>query len=165
MNKDKILRKIGKLLSLYGVDETEKQNFLLDLQDAKYDDEEDEETVEVETETETEAETETETETPVEEESLETETETELPVDEPIVEEEEKEVEADHTVDWEGQYNELKETCDSLSARLETLEGIVSKLGVEKEETTQFGVEPQSEGSKDEAADYFEYLNKKRVIG
>lgn len=150
MNKDKILRKIGKLLSLYGVDETEKQNFLLDLQDAKYDDEEDEETVEVKTETETEA---------------ETETETELPVDEPIVEEKEKEVEADHTVDWEGQYNELKETCDSLSARLETLEGIVSKLGVEKEETTQFGVEPQSEGSKDEAADYFEYLNKKRVIG
>lgn len=41
MGKDeRILKKVGKLLSLYGVSDDEKEKFLLDLQDKKYDDQE-----------------------------------------------------------------------------------------------------------------------------
>ena len=54
MSKDeRILKKVGKLLTLYGVNDDEKAKFIADLQDKKYDDQdelEETETEEVETE-------------------------------------------------------------------------------------------------------------------
>ena len=37
MKDEKILKKVGKLLSMYGVSDEEKEKFLLDLKDKKYD--------------------------------------------------------------------------------------------------------------------------------
>ena len=50
MKDAKILKKISRLLSMYGVDDEEKNKFMTDLQDAKYDDpnDDEEETVEEE---------------------------------------------------------------------------------------------------------------------
>ena len=42
---ERILKKVGKLLSLYGVTDEEKEKFLLDLEDKKYDDQEEVEEV------------------------------------------------------------------------------------------------------------------------
>ena len=38
MKDEKILKKVGKLLKIYGVDDKEIDKFVLDLQDKKYDD-------------------------------------------------------------------------------------------------------------------------------
>ena len=61
MTDEKILKKIGKLLKMYGASDEEAQKFLIDIEDTKYDDEEeaevpnekqvDEEKVEVKEET------------------------------------------------------------------------------------------------------------------
>lgn len=51
MKEERILKKVSKLLSLYGVSDEEKEKFLLDLKDKKYDDQEEiEETVDEEQE-------------------------------------------------------------------------------------------------------------------
>ena len=49
MKEERILKKVDKLLKLYGVEDEEREKFLLDLKDKKYDDQEEvEETVEEE---------------------------------------------------------------------------------------------------------------------
>lgn len=73
--EERYLKKIGKLLTLYGVSEKEKSNFLADIQDAKYDDPDDEEEKVKTEETSTEQETTADGEEKVEnEEKVETET-------------------------------------------------------------------------------------------
>lgn len=149
MTDEKILKKIGKLLSLYGVEEEEKAKFLADVQDAKYDDEEEEVVEEVEKD-----EVPATDETPVVEEKEEEIIEEKLSTDE--------EVEKEPEVDYKSQYEELKGVIDGLAARIEPLENIVAKLGVpEKEES--FGVEPQAEGEKDETLSYFDEINRRRT--
>lgn len=65
MNKDeRILKKVGKLLTLYGVNDEEKAKFIADLQDKKYDDQDELEETDAEEVEETE---ETEEELPNEE--------------------------------------------------------------------------------------------------
>lgn len=149
MTDEKILKKIGKLLSLYGVEEEEKAKFLADVQDAKYDDDEEEVAEEVVEKDEVPA-------TPVVEEKEEVIDE-ELPTNEGV-----EEVEKEPEVDYKAKYEELKGVIDGLVARIEPLENIVAKLGVpEKDES--FGVEPQAESEKDEALSYFEELNRRRT--
>lgn len=158
MTDEKILKKIGKLLSLYGVDEEEKAKFLADVQDAKYDDDEEEVVEEVVEKDEVPATDET-PDVEQEEEVIDEELPTDEVVEEeqPVVEEE-KETE----VDYKAKYEELKGVIDGLVARIEPLENIVAKLGVpEKDES--FGVEPQAESEKDEALSYFDELNRKRT--
>ena len=98
MNKDeRILKKVGKLLKLYGVTDEEKEKFLADLQDKKYDDQDDlnepeevEETEEVEEENPTEEVGEEEVEEQEVSEDAEEPAEpepTEEPVEEPLPEE------------------------------------------------------------------------------
>lgn len=157
MTDEKILKKIGKLLSLYGVSEEEKAKFLADVQDAKYDDDE-EEVVEEVVETD---ETTTTDEAPVVEEQEEVIDE-ELPTNEGVEEEQPLVEEEEPEVDYKAKYEELKGVIDGLVARIEPLENIVAKLGVpEKDES--FGIEPQAESEKDEALSYFDELNRKRT--
>lgn len=159
MTDEKILKKIGKLLSLYGVEEEEKAKFLADVQDAKYDDDEEEEVVEEETVVETDEAPATDVPPVVEQE--EEIIDEELPTDE-VVEEEPPLVEQEPEVDYKAKYEELKGVIDGLVARIEPLENIVAKLGVpEKDES--FGVEPQAESEKDEALSYFDELNRRRT--
>lgn len=150
MTDEKILKKIGKLLTLYGVDENEKEQFLADVQDAKYDDDV-EETV---------------TEEVVEKDEVPA-TEEPAPVEEEVIEEqvatEEKPVEQEPEVDYKSQYEELKGVIDGLVARIEPLENIVAKLGVPEKEEQPFGVEPQAESEKDESLSYFDEINRRRT--
>lgn len=151
MTDEKILKKIGKLLSLYGVDEEEKAKFLADVQDAKYDEEE------VVEEVVKEDEVATTDETPVVEEEKEEVIDEELPADDeqPLVEQEPE-------VDYKAKYEELKGVIDGLVARIEPLENIVAKLGVpDKDEP--FGVETQAESEKDESLSYFDEINRRRT--
>lgn len=93
MKEEKILKKVDKLLKLYGVEDGEREKFLLDLKDKKYDDQEDIEEV---AEGEEEIEEPVESEEPVEEESTEVlEEEPSEPVgeEEPVEEEVGEEVE------------------------------------------------------------------------
>lgn len=68
MKEEKILKKVDKLLKLYGVEDGEREKFLIDLKDKKYDDQEEIEEV---AEGEEEIEEPIESEEPVEEESTE----------------------------------------------------------------------------------------------
>jgi hypothetical protein len=191
MKDEKILKKISKLLSLYGVSEEEKNNFLTDLQDKKYDDEETEEVGEVaeevseeeiveeqpeqltdemveneeveeleEQEEPTEIPQEEEIEEPVEEVEQPMELEEEVVEQEPVVEEEQKDIETE--IDFKSKYDELKKSFDGLVARLETLEGLVSKLGVEEPEE-EFGLTPNTETAKDDTTDTFDFYNRLRT--
>ena len=136
---ERILKKVGKLLSLYGVTDEEKEKFLLDLEDKKYDDQE-----EVEEVSETE-------ETPTEEVE-----ETEEVVDETPTEEEPTEslpVAQDH--------EEVQKTIDGLVARIESLEDLVKKLGV-KVEDDSFGERPNNQSAESYQENEFDRYNKLR---
>ena len=136
---ERILKKVGKLLSLYGVADKEKEKFLLDLEDKKYDDQE-----EVEEVSETE-------ETPTEEVE-----ETEEVVDETPTEEEPTEslpVAQDH--------EEVQKTIDGLVARIESLEDLVKKLGV-KVEDDSFGEKPNNQSTESYQENEFDRYNKLR---
>ena len=152
---EKLLKKIGKLLSMYGVIEEEKTKFLADVQDAKYDDQEEtEETEEEVKETEVvdgNGEAPQEEEPPKEPATEETETPTEEKGDEvPPAEEGEKveeEQKAEETVEEtveepapeqpvdsqpidNGKYEEMEKALDGLRAKVDSLMEALTKSGV-----------------------------------
>jgi len=186
MNKDeRILKKVGKLLKLYGVPDEEKEKFLADLQDKKYDDQDDlnepeevEETEEVEEENPTEEVGEEEVEEQEVSEVAEEPTETEpteqvenLP-EEPVeeqpevqVEEPTEEVPVDQPVEEQPQtqvsYDEIMKTIEGQNARIASLEDIVKKLGTPVEEN--IGVEPQNPSGETYQESEMDRINRLRM--
>ena len=181
MNDERILKKVDKLLKLYGVVDEEREKFLLDLKDKKYDDQEEvEETVEEKEELPTEnGEVE---EQPAEEEvGEEIANEDEVAKDGEEVVEEEKptddveqplpeqpEVEqpmeepVDQVVEQPQQPNEdVAKTIEGLMARIESLEDIVKKLGTPVEDEN-IGVAPQNPSGESFEESEFDRINRLR---
>ena len=166
---ERILKKVGKLLSLYGVADKEKEKFLLDLEDKKYDDQEEVEEVSETEETPTEEVEETEevvdetpTEEPVQEpvEETEEETEDEQPVEQPT-EETPTEEEPTESLPVAQDHEEVQKTIDGLVARIESLEDLVKKLGV-KVEDDSFGEKPNNQSTESYQENEFDRYNKLR---
>lgn len=166
---ERILKKVGKLLSLYGVTDEEKEKFLLDLEDKKYDDQEEVEEVGETEETPTEEVEETEEvvdETPTEEPVQEPveETEEEQPVEEPVeqpTEETPTEEEPTESLPVVQDHEEVQKTIDGLVARIESLEDLVKKLGV-KVEDDSFGEKPNNQSAESYQENEFDRYNKLR---
>lgn len=166
---ERILKKVGKLLSLYGVTDEEKEKFLLDLEDKKYDDQEEVEEVSETEETPTEEVEETEEvvdETPTEEpvEEPVQETEEEQPVEEPVEEPTEEtptEEEPTESLPVAQDHEEVQKTIDGLVARIESLEDLVKKLGV-KVEDDSFGERPNNQSAESYQENEFDRYNKLR---
>ncbi|MDD7547282.1 MAG: hypothetical protein PUK09_05970 [Bacilli bacterium] len=166
---ERILKKVGKLLSLYGVTDEEKEKFLLDLEDKKYDDQEEVEEVSETEETPTEEVEETEEvvdETPTEEpvEEPVEETEEEQPVEEPVeqpTEETPTEEEPTESLPVAQDHEEVQKTIDGLVARIESLEDLVKKLGV-KVEDDSFGERPNNQSAESYQENEFDRYNKLR---
>ena len=166
---ERILKKVGKLLSLYGVADKEKEKFLLDLEDKKYDDQEEVEEVSETEETPTEEVEETEEvvdETPTEEPVQEPveETEEEQPVEEPVeqpTEETPTEEEPTESLPVVQDHEEVQKTIDGLVARIESLEDLVKKLGV-KVEDDSFGEKPNNQSTESYQENEFDRYNKLR---
>lgn len=166
---ERILKKVGKLLSLYGVTDEEKEKFLLDLEDKKYDDQEEVEEVSETEETPTEEVEETEEvvdETPTEEPVQEPveETEEEQPVEEPVEEPTEEtptEEEPTESLPVAQDHEEVQKTIDGLVARIESLEDLVKKLGV-KVEDDSFGERPNNQSTESYQENEFDRYNKLR---
>lgn len=166
---ERILKKVGKLLSLYGVTDKEKEKFLLDLEDKKYDDQEEVEEVSETEETPTEEVEETEEvvdETPTEEPVQEPveETEEEQPVEEPVeqpTEETPTEEEPTESLPVAQDHEEVQKTIDGLVARIESLEDLVKKLGV-KVEDDSFGEKPNNQSAESYQENEFDRYNKLR---
>ena len=166
---ERILKKVGKLLSLYGVTDEEKEKFLLDLEDKKYDDQEEVEEVSETEETPTEEVEETEEvvdETPTEEpvEEPVQETEEEQPVEEPVeqpTEETPTEEEPTESLPVAQDHEEVQKTIDGLVARIESLEDLVKKLGV-KVEDDSFGEKPNNQSTESYQENEFDRYNKLR---
>lgn len=166
---ERILKKVGKLLSLYGVTDEEKEKFLLDLEDKKYDDQEEVEEVSETEETPTEEVEETEEvvdETPTEEPVQEPveETEEEQPVEEPVeqpTEETPTEEEPTESLPVAQDHEEVQKTIDGLVARIESLEDLVKKLGV-KVEDDSFGERPNNQSAESYQENEFDRYNKLR---
>ncbi len=166
---ERILKKVGKLLSLYGVTDEEKEKFLLDLEDKKYDDQEEVEEVSETEETPTEEVEETEEvvdETPTEEPVQEPveETEEEQPVEEPVeqpTEETPTEEEPTESLPVAQDHEEVQKTIDGLVARIESLEDLVKKLGV-KVEDDSFGEKPNNQSAESYQENEFDRYNKLR---
>lgn len=162
---ERILKKVGKLLSLYGVTDKEKEKFLLDLEDKKYDDQEEVEEVSETEETPTEEVEETEEvvdETPTEEPVEETEEE--QPVEEPVEEPTEEtptEEEPTESLPVAQDHEEVQKTIDGLVARIESLEDLVKKLGV-KVEDDSFGERPNNQSAESYQENEFDRYNKLR---
>ena len=191
MTDERILKKVGKLLELYGVSPEEKDKFLTDLQDKKYDEEEEKETEvpneeqvdetekeEVEVKENENPEEVVESEESVEEEvkpeGEEVETETEEKVEEQPLEEtpelpqeenvggEEEQPEEEEAYDYNAEIEELRKSNEGLSARLQTLEDIVAKLGVEEKDQTM-GASPNGNPVDEQYNSAFDEINRKRV--
>ena len=166
---ERILKKVGKLLSLYGVTDEEKEKFLLDLEDKKYDDQEEVEEVSETEETPTEEVEETEEvvdETPTEEPVQEPveKTEEEQPVEEPVeqpTEETPTEEEPTESLPVVQDHEEVQKTIDGLVARIESLEDLVKKLGV-KVEDDSFGEKPNNQSAESYQENEFDRYNKLR---
>ena len=166
---ERILKKVGKLLSLYGVADKEKEKFLLDLEDKKYDDQEEVEEVSETEETPTEEVEETEEvvdETPTEEpvEEPVEETEEEQPVEEPAeqpTEETPTEEEPTESLPVAQDHEEVQKTIDGLVARIESLEDLVKKLGV-KVEDESYGKKPNNQSTESYQENEFDRYNKLR---
>lgn len=163
---ERILKKVGKLLSLYGVTDEEKEKFLLDLEDKKYDDQEEVEEISETEETPTEEVEETEEvvdETPTEE-PVQEPVEEEQPVEEPVeqpTEETPTEEEPTESLPVVQDHEEVQKTIDGLVARIESLEDLVKKLGV-KVEDDSFGERPNNQSAESYQENEFDRYNKLR---
>lgn len=154
--------KLAKLLKKWGVDDEDAiKDFVSDAVNL-VNDESDDEGVEQEP---------TEGEEPKVDENVESEVqeggqETEVPNEQEVepIEQEQEQVEnveqPTQEVDIDARFDELKATNDALVKRLETLEDIISKLGVEKKE---IGATPIAETEKSDENDAFNrYINKRQ---
>ena len=182
MKDERILKKVDKLLKLYGVVDEEREKFLLDLKDKKYDDQEEIEEVSdnVEEENPTEEVEETEQveeglsaeegeveEQPAEElgdeqveeevsEVAEEQPQEELPIDE-------VEQPMDQPMEQPQPANEdVNKTIEGLMARIESLEDIVKKLGTPIDEET-VGVEPRNPSGESLQESEMDRYNKLRM--
>lgn len=180
MKEERLLKKVDKLLKLYGVEDEEREKFILDLKDKKYDDQEEvEETVEGEEESTEEIggekpemeeveeveEVSEDAEKPAETEPVEGEKELEEePVEgEPLPEEQsaemEEHLEEEHQED-DDKHEDLLKTIDGLKARVESLEDIISKLGTPVEE--DIGVSPSNPSGESVKESEFDRFNRLR---
>lgn len=169
MKEERLLKKVDKLLKLYGVEDEEREKFILDLKDKKYDDQEElEETVEDEEESTEEIggeEPEMEKVEEVEEvsEDAEKPAETEPVEGEPLPEEKsdemEEHLEEEHQEE-DDRHEELLKTIDGLKARVESLEDIISKLGTPVEE--DIGVSPSNPSGESVKESEFDRFNRLR---
>ena len=180
MTQEKILKKVDKLLKLYGVDEEEIKKFIVDLQDKKYDEEDEEvnenEEEKVEATEKVEEETKTgepnEEEKVVDEEKVEEETETEKETTEP---ENKEEVETEEKVETEPeehkeevveeheeQHEDIEKTYQALVARIEALEELVKQLAVEEPKEEQFGENASNGGEVQTQQSAFDRYNRYR---
>lgn len=183
MKEERILKKVDKLLKLYGVEDGEREKFLLDLKDKKYDDQDEvEETVEEEESTEFEEEPAEEVkdegmeevaeegekpaeefeEEKVEEESAEIPEEPveEAPVEEPAPMEGEQPAELPE--EHEEEHNEVDETIKGLMSRIEALEELVKQLGTPVEEESDVGVAPRNPSGESMQESEYERYNRLR---
>ena len=184
MKEERILKKVDKLLKLYGVEDEEREKFLLDLKDKKYDDQEEvEETVEEE-------------ELPAEENGEELPAENEVAEEgeeqvggEELPEEQEEEIGEDVQEDAgelpvdqpqeeglepeqppmeqpvENSNEDVNKTIEGLMARIESLEEIVKSLGTPVEEDENIGVtplNPSGESLKESEMDRYNKLRRGR---
>ena len=188
MNDERILKKVDKLLKLYGVVDEEREKFLLDLKDKKYDDQEEvEETVEEKEELPTENgeveeqpakeevgeeianedEVAEDGEEVVEEDKPTDDVEQPLPeqpkVEQPPMEENPvEEQQVDQVVEQPQQPNEdFAKTIEGLMARIESLEDIVKKLGTPVEDEN-IGVAPQNPSGESFEESEFDRINRLR---
>lgn len=162
--------KLAKLLKKWGVDDEDAiKDFVSDAVNL-VNDESDDEGVEQEPTEGEEPKVDENVESEVQEGEQEVETpndsdqETEVPNEqevEPIEQEQDENVEQPtQEVDIDARFDELKATNDALVKRLETLEDIISKLGVEKKE---IGATPIAETEKSDENDAFNrYINKRQ---
>lgn len=173
MTDEKILKKVGKLLKIYGVDDKEIDKFVLDLQDKKYDDQDaTEEVVEEEKPAEgeevdkvEEKKDDAEEAEPKEEveDKVEEKVEDKQGDEQEVVKEDEKleeEPSEDKPIEQED-HEEVKKTIEGLVARIESLEDVVKKLGSPVEEG--FGERPVNEGSvgaQESAFDHYNHLRR-----
>lgn len=197
---ERILKKVGKLLSMYGVTEEEKQKFLADLQDKKYDDQEElnegdaneavepteesmggEEAEPMEDTAPVEGGEEPMEEAPMGEEPADDmveedvgETPDQAPVEEAPVEEipepmEEQPQPVEPTPEPMGMEQpaaepnaneETQKTIDGLVARIESLEDIIKKLGVQVD--SGFGTSPTNESNEVAEESEFDRINRLR---
>lgn len=169
MNDERILKKVGKLLSMYGVNEEEKNKFLLDLKDKKYDDQEEVEEVaedkQVNEEEVIEEPTEEKVEDVKEEKIEDVEEQPEQPVEdveEAPVEEPVEEEQVEPQVDFDAKFKEYEDTINGLVARIESLEDVVKKLGVAEQEEA-FGEKPENEGAGASKETSFDKYNRLRT--
>lgn len=172
--KDKIRAKIGKLLTAYGVTDEEKENFLTDL-----DNTEDEEEVvdepngndEIPNEEPVDSEPPVPNEEPVAESDEEPEPEAmgeenevpptdEVPQEQPPMEEPQPPVNepTDEQVDYKAKYEEVQKALDGMSARFDSLEEALRKVGVLEAPAQENPVgvpsqEPASGGNFEESQD------------
>ena len=159
MNDERILKKVDKLLKLYGVVDEEREKFLLDLKDKKYDDQEEvEETVEEKEELPTEN-------GEVEEQPAEEEVGEENTNEDEVAEDGEEVVEEDKPTDDVEQPQQPNEdvakTIEGLMARIESLEDIVKKLGTPVEDEN-IGVAPQNPSGESFEESEFDRINRLR---
>ena len=183
MKEERILKKVDKLLKLYGVEDEEREKFLLDLKDKKYDDQEEvEETIEeeelpaeengeevAEQEVAEEGEEEVSEELPEEQEEEigedVQEDAGELPVDQPQEEglEPEQPLEQEQPVmeqPVEDNAEETAKTIEGLMARIQALEEIVEKLGTPIND--DIGVNPNNPSAEGLEESEFDQYNRLR---
>ena len=171
MNDEKILKKVGKLLSMYGVDDEEKEKFLLDLKDKKYDDQEDiEEVVEEKEEepTEVEGNPAEKGEEEVKQEEVVKEDEKpaddvapEQEVEEPAPEQDQPQEVVEPVQEQPQETNEeLLKTIEGLQSRIQSLEDLVSKLGTPVDENV--GVSPTNPSGESAVESEFDRINRLR---
>lgn len=181
MTDEKILKKVGKLLKLYGVSDEEKEKFILDLQDKKYDDQEEVEEVVEEKPTEEFKEEEKveevgEEEQPLVEEEpaeepaqpVEEQQEEDLPVEQPEMEQPpvdqpqpELPTEQPQPVEQlDARFEEIKKTLEGFDARLKAFEDLAGKLAIP--ENTDIGLPANNEGAN-VGESSFDDFNRKRM--
>lgn len=170
--EERLLKKIGRLLSAYGVSDEEKAYFLQDLKDKKYDDPSDDE-VETETPIEETVDEETEEEVVEETPAVEEEVGEEVVAEEepePMVEpeqpalEEQPVPEDESPLELEQKVAEQEKTITELVGRIKSLEDTVMKLGVvEETEEDNIGLSPMATPSGEVENDTFDFYTRKRV--
>ena len=170
MKDEKILQKVGKLLLKFGVTDDEAKEFVSQLRDMK--DDSDETPAEEEQPAEQPAEQSAPEEkpaeeTPSEEQPKEEEKPAEEKPEEKVEEPSEEEVAKESEKPAEEQPTEQKaneeqgKTMQALSARVDVLEKIVSKLGVTLED--EVGLSPDQNVGEQPSNSYFDIINKRRT--
>lgn len=66
-------------------------------------------------------------------------------------------------VDYKAKFEEMQKAFDGLAQRLESLEGLISKLGVPTDEEQKFGASPDQHTVEEEHNDFLEEINRKRM--